>query len=57
LERLVNKGLVKAKWAESPTGRQARYYTISAAGKKLLTGKSDAYDRVSLAIASVMGRA
>ena len=57
LERLLNKGLVTAKWAESPTGRQARYYTITRAGRKLLTEKTEDYDRVALAIARVMGRA
>lgn len=57
LERLLNKGLVTAKWAESPTGRQARYYTITRSGRKLLEEKTDEYDRVSLAIARIMGRA
>jgi transcriptional regulator len=57
LERLLGKGLVTAKWAESPTGRQARYYTITRAGRKLLDAKTEEYDRVSLAIARIMGRA
>lgn len=57
LERLLNKGLVTARWAESPTKRQARYYTITRAGRKLLDEKTEDYDRVSLAIARVMGRA
>jgi PadR family transcriptional regulator, regulatory protein PadR len=57
LERLLNKGLVTAKWAESPTTRQARYYTITRAGRKLLEQKTEDYDRVALAIARVMGRA
>src|SRR3954469_14806531 len=55
LERLLNKGLVTAKWGESPTGRQARYYTITRAGRKLLDQKVDEYDRMTLAIARVMG--
>lgn len=57
LERLLNKGLVSAKWAESPTKRQARYYTITRAGRKLLEQKTEDYDRVAEAIARVMGRA
>jgi transcriptional regulator len=57
LERLLNKGLVTAKWAESPTKRQARYYTITRAGRKLLEEKTQDYDRVAHAIARVMGRA
>ena len=57
LERLLNKGLVTAKWAESPTGRQARYYTITRAGRRVLAEKTEDYDRIALAIARVMGRA
>jgi transcriptional regulator len=56
LERLLNKGWVTAKWSESPTKRQARYYTITASGKKQLKDKTSDYDRVALAIARVMGR-
>lgn len=57
LERLLSRGLVTAKWAESATKRQARYYTITRAGRKLLEQKTESYDRVSLAIARVLGRA
>jgi PadR family transcriptional regulator, regulatory protein PadR len=56
LERLLNKGLVTAKWGETPTKRQARYYTITRTGRKLLDQKVDEYDRVAVAIARVMGR-
>jgi DNA-binding PadR family transcriptional regulator len=51
---LLNKGLVSAEWGESPTGRRARYYTITRDGRKLLREKTADYDRVSLAIARVM---
>src|SRR5579885_3284303 len=51
LERLLNKGWVTAKWAESPTKRQARYYTITRSGRKQLEVKEGDYARVSLAIA------
>jgi transcriptional regulator len=57
LERLLNKGLVTSRWAESPTKRQARYYTITRAGRKLLEERTEDYDRVALAIARIMGRA
>jgi PadR family transcriptional regulator, regulatory protein PadR len=57
LERLLNKGWVTAKWAESPTKRQARYYTITRAGRKQLETKETDYDRVAGAIARVLGRA
>jgi len=54
LERLLNKGWVKSRWAESPTGRKARYYTITAAGRKKLNERVDEYDRVTAAIARIM---
>ena len=57
LERCLNKGWVTAKWAISPTKRRARYYTITASGRKQLGGVVSSYDRVALAIARVLGRA
>ena len=57
LERLLNKGWVTVKWAETPTKRQARYYTITRSGRKQLEEKVSDYDRVALAIARGMGKA
>lgn len=57
LERLQSKGLVGAKWGESPTGRRARYYTITAAGRKKLGQKISAFDNVLAAIARILERA
>ena len=57
LDRLQKQGWVTSKWGESPTGRQARYYTLTAAGRRRLGQELAAFDRVSLAIARIMGRA
>jgi transcriptional regulator len=57
LERLLNKGWVTSKWGPTPTGRQARYYTITAAGRKQLGEKQSEYDRIAQAIARVMRQA
>ncbi len=57
LERLLNKGLATVKWAETPTKRQARYYTITRSGRKQLESKAADYDRVAAAIARVMREA
>jgi transcriptional regulator len=54
LERLLNKGWVTAKWAQSPTGRQARYYTITRAGRKQFEERVAEYERVSAAIGRVL---
>lgn len=57
LERLLQRGWATAKWGESPTGRRARYYTITREGRKQLQEKVSDYDRVAQAIARVLGRA
>jgi transcriptional regulator len=36
LQRLQKKGWVKSKWGETTTKRRARFYTITAAGRKQL---------------------
>ena len=57
LERLLKKGWVTAKWGESPTGRRARYYTITTTGRRQLGEQIEGFDRVLLAIARVLDRA
>jgi transcriptional regulator len=57
LERLQGNGLVVGKWATSPTGRRARYYTITAAGRRRLGEKVSAFDRILAGIKGVMNGA
>jgi PadR family transcriptional regulator, regulatory protein PadR len=57
LERLLGAGFVTAKWGKSPTGRKARYYTITASGRKRLGQEIAEFDAISQAIARVLGRA
>jgi PadR family transcriptional regulator, regulatory protein PadR len=57
LERLLRKGLVTAEWTKSPTGRRARYYTITASGLRRLDSKVAEYERVTAAIGRVMSGA
>ena len=54
LVRLQAKGWVTSKWGSTPTGREARYYTITAAGRKQLGEKHAEYERIALAVARVM---
>jgi transcriptional regulator len=54
LERLQKQGWVTSRWGTSPTGRRARYYTITAAGRRQLGEKISSFDRVLAAIARVM---
>lgn len=57
LERLQRAGLITSKWGTSPTGRRARYYTITASGRKRLGQEVSDFDRMLLAISRVLGRA
>ncbi len=57
LDRLQARGWVTSKWGESPTGRRARYYTITASGRAQLGEQISNFDRVTLAIARVLHRA
>ena len=54
LERLQTRGLLTSKWGASPTGRRARYYTITATGRRELGEKQSSFDRVLAAIEAVM---
>jgi PadR family transcriptional regulator PadR len=56
LERLQGEGLIIGKWGVSPTGRKARYYTITASGRKRLGQEISDFDKLALAIARVLGR-
>lgn len=54
LDRLTRRGWVTAKWQLTPTGRRARYYTITRAGRKQLEEQAAEHERITLAIARVM---
>ena len=56
LERLQRNGWVTSKWGKSPTGRRARYYAITASGRKRLGQEISEFDRVGVAIARILGR-
>ena len=54
LERLLQQGWVTGKWGESPTGRRARYYTMTASGQRHLGAEISSFERVLGAIQRVM---
>lgn len=54
LERLLRAGHVTAKWDVSPTGRRARYYTITASGKRCLGNEVSAFEAMVAAISRVL---
>ena len=57
LERLQRRGWLTSRWDQTPTGRRARYYTITPSGRKQLGEEISDFDRVMLAINRVMERA
>jgi transcriptional regulator len=57
LQRLLLKGWVKASWGVSDNNRRARYYTITAAGKKHLAVEGAEFERMLGAMARVMREA
>jgi PadR family transcriptional regulator PadR len=50
LHRLEQAGWIKAKWAESETGRQAKFYSLTAAGRAQLEKETESWKRLSGAI-------
>jgi PadR family transcriptional regulator PadR len=57
LHRLEQQAWIKAKWAESETGRQAKFYSLTAAGRKQLETEQAHWSRLSAAINLVVGEA
>ena len=54
LQRMRQRGLVKAEWGQTPNKQRARYYTITAAGKKQLGDDRASFAALIHAIHRVM---
>src|ERR1700752_5200807 len=54
LQRLLLRGWVKAAWGASENNRRARYYTLSASGRKQLAAERAEFDRIVVAIHKVL---
>ena len=54
LQRLLLNGWVKAEWGASDNNRRARYYTITAAGRKQLASERAEFSRMIGAIQKVL---
>ena len=55
LYRLEHQGLVTFAWGESENKRRAKYYALSAAGRKRLREETEYWQRLSGAIGLVLG--
>ena len=54
LQRILLNGWAKAAWGISENNRRARYYTLTAAGRKQLAAERAEFDRMSGAIRRVL---
>ena len=54
LQRLLLNGWVKAEWGASDNNRRARYYTLTAAGRKRLNAERQEFERLVDAIHKVL---
>jgi PadR family transcriptional regulator, regulatory protein PadR len=54
LQRLLLNGWVKAEWGASDNNRRARYYTLTAAGRKQLERERENFERMIGAIQKVL---
>src|SRR5215510_13642280 len=50
LQRLLLKGWVRAAWGASENNRRARYYTLTATGRRQLATEQQAFNQLVLAI-------
>jgi len=54
LQRMRQKGWIKADWRQTPNNQKARYYTITAAGRKHLGQEEAGFAELLAAIGRVM---
>ena len=54
LHRLAEKGFVEGEWQELESGRRAKVYALTAAGRKHLREEKQNWDRVATAVAQVL---
>jgi PadR family transcriptional regulator, regulatory protein PadR len=54
LHRLADRGWIEGKWGELETGRRARFYAITPAGRRQLTEEKRNWRRVFTAVNQVL---
>lgn len=57
LHRLEQQGWIRAKWHDTETGREAKFYSLTKAGKEQLDKELAQWERLSLAIGLVIEEA
>src|SRR5690349_21816805 len=54
LYRLEHQGLISAEWGQSDNNRRAKYYVLTAAGKRRLREEAAGWNRLATAIAAAL---
>jgi PadR family transcriptional regulator len=54
LYRLEERGLIKAEWRETPKGRRAKVYSLTAAGRRHLAAQREGWARFSGALGAIL---
>jgi PadR family transcriptional regulator, regulatory protein PadR len=54
LFRLVRQGLLKASWGTSENNRRAKFYELTAAGRKRFREETDGWNRLATAMAAAL---
>ena len=55
LQRLEHRGWISAKWGTSSNNRKARFYSLTAAGRKQLVKETAKWKRLAKAIGRILG--
>src|SRR5579863_2979045 len=54
MHRLEHQGWIKAEWGVSELGRRARFYRLTAAGRKQLEREAGNWERLAVAIGRIL---
>ena len=57
LHRLEERGLISAEWGASENNRRAKFYKLTAAGRKQLEAERETWERFSGAVESILRNA
>ena len=55
LHRLARRGLVKAEWGVSENNRRAKYYTLTAEGRRQLRVEASTWENFASVVGKVLG--
>jgi len=55
LHQMERSGLLKATWRESPAGRQRKYYSLTAKGRRRAESKRRQWASISVAMRAILG--